>query len=128
MYIDIVEIWFGYANARISSFFDRVIFLSHDSAEVFSYHVFILISDGTICDQGWIGYNGNCYLFYTGNKMNFTSARDFCISNEAEMLSILDDGEHTFLKEARSCKSSLLLFYFYLFFYLFIYLFFIVLF
>ena len=37
MCIDIVEIWFGIANGQISSIFDRVICLPHDSAEYYRF-------------------------------------------------------------------------------------------
>ena len=41
MCIDIVEIWFGIANMQISSTFDRVICLPHDSGWVISHFYFL---------------------------------------------------------------------------------------
>ena len=48
-------------------------------------------------------------MFYTDEVMNFTAARQFCFSHEAEMVSILDEGELNFLKEARNCKYKFIL-------------------
>ena len=63
------------------------------------------IIDGTICDDGWIGYHGDCYLFHIDQKMNFTNARDFCLGQEAEMVSILSKKEAGFMRNTRKCKS-----------------------
>ena len=43
-YIDIKEIWFGIANAQMSSIFDRVICGCHDNGGVLSFYIFVLIS------------------------------------------------------------------------------------
>ena len=42
MCIDIVEIWFDIAIGQISSIFNRVTYLPHDSGGVLSFHVFIM--------------------------------------------------------------------------------------
>ena len=41
MCIDIVEIWFVIGHGQISSVFDRVICLLHNSGEIISFQVFI---------------------------------------------------------------------------------------
>ena len=43
MCIENVEIWFVIANGQIWSIFDRVIWLSYDSGEVLSFHVFVYV-------------------------------------------------------------------------------------
>ena len=48
-------------------------------------------------------------MFYTDEVMNFTAARQFCFSHEAEMVSILDEGELNFLKDARNSKYRFIL-------------------
>ena len=40
--IDIVKIWFWFANGQISSVFDRVICLLHDTSGVLSFHILFL--------------------------------------------------------------------------------------
>ena len=41
------------------------------------------VLDGTVCEQGWLGYNGNCYMFYTDEVLNFSDAGEICISHKA---------------------------------------------
>ena len=48
-------------------------------------------------------------MFYTDEVMNFTAARQFCFSHNAEMVSILDEGELNFLKDARNSKYRFIL-------------------
>ena len=54
MYIDIVEIRFWIANGQISSIFDRVISLQHNSGEVVvSFHIFIYGVFSTLLILSW---------------------------------------------------------------------------
>ena len=39
--------------------------------------------DGTVCEQGWLGYGGNCYMMYTDDVLNIADARELYILHEA---------------------------------------------
>ena len=45
--------------------------------------LYVLVLDGSVCEQEWLAYNGNCYLFYTDEVLKFTVARQFYISHKA---------------------------------------------
>ena len=36
--------------------------------------LYVLLLDGTVCEHGWLGYGGNCYMFHTGDGRGFTDA------------------------------------------------------
>ena len=36
-----------------------------------------------MCEQGWLGYGGNCYMMYTDDVLNISDARELYILHEA---------------------------------------------
>ncbi|KAL4229313.1 hypothetical protein ACF0H5_012355 [Mactra antiquata] len=63
--------------------------------------------DDTVCDPGWIGFNGHCYYFNTYSTMNFNDGRDFCTSVDANLVSITSQAEFDFLKITRDAHDDL---------------------
>ncbi|XP_062591548.1 C-type lectin domain family 4 member M-like [Saccostrea cucullata] len=45
--------------------------------------------NATVCEKGWVSFNGNCY-FFSSTKMNFHDAATFC-TNAASGSSLLED-------------------------------------
>ncbi|XP_045208225.2 uncharacterized protein LOC123560042 [Mercenaria mercenaria] len=66
-----------------------------------------LFKDGTVCDEGWIGFDGYCYHFNNESTMNFEDAKHYCISLEADLVSITSTPEFNFLQETRDTFSDL---------------------
>ena len=58
----------------------------------------ILISDGTVCQNGWIGFEGFCYKFSVDEVM-FDEAVAACLQEEAQLTSVLSQSENDFLAE-----------------------------
>lgn len=60
------------------------------------WHVFS--TDGTTCDDNWVGYNGTCYLF-VGQPQSFQEARGQCAALNSTLVSVLQEGESNFIDE-----------------------------
>ena len=39
---------------------------------------------GTVCKQGWLGYNGNWYMLYAYHVLNFSDAGELFILHKAK--------------------------------------------
>ncbi|KAH3797315.1 hypothetical protein DPMN_150893 [Dreissena polymorpha] len=66
-------------------------------------------ADGTVCEEGWIGYHGNCYYFHNDTTLNYSDARQRCMSQNAELVSILSEDEYKFLADTRTSRLRLYL-------------------
>jgi len=62
-----------------------------------------LLSDGTQCEDGWIGFRSSCFYFHNIETLDYTSATSLCRSYGSEIVSILSEDEDSFLKETKSC-------------------------
>jgi len=51
--------------------------------------------DGTYCDEGWIGFNGNCYVLISGySTTSYDDAEFKCADDyDGHLISILDSGD-----------------------------------
>ena len=58
----------------------------------------VLISDGTVCQNGWIGFEGFCYKFSV-DEVTFDEAIAACLQEEAQLTSVLSQSENDFLVE-----------------------------
>uniref|UniRef100_A0A8C7HYZ2 C-type lectin domain-containing protein n=1 Tax=Oncorhynchus kisutch TaxID=8019 RepID=A0A8C7HYZ2_ONCKI len=71
--------------------------------------VIVVLSAFTICPPGWISFGGNCY-WVVSNKMFLTScwpaAREDCISRGADLVSIHNMEEESFLSTYTKGKSK----------------------
>jgi len=48
-----------------------------------------LLTDGTYCEQGWVGYNGDCYKV-TKTVDTYENQRALCAQDDAELASVLE--------------------------------------
>lgn len=54
-------------------------------------------TDGTYCEQGWIGFMGKCYYFHE-EVGTFQDHEEFCASRDAHLASILDS-THSYVEK-----------------------------
>lgn len=65
---------------------------------------FLHDSDGTVCEDMWVGYKGSCYLWKSFTMSNdsrnadFTSATKYCAEQDSLLVSINDLEEAQFLR------------------------------
>ena len=45
--------------------------------------LYVLVLDGSVCEQEWLRYNWSYYIFYTDEVLNFSDAGAYCISHKA---------------------------------------------
>ncbi|XP_052805949.1 perlucin-like protein [Mya arenaria] len=53
----------------------------------------------TSCPNGWIAYEGSCYLFNNKDKMSFVAAEEFCKQNGGHVVHIDGEAENNFIKD-----------------------------
>ncbi|WAR04490.1 CLC6A-like protein [Mya arenaria] len=51
------------------------------------------------CPNGWIAYEGSCYLFNNKDNMSFVAAEEFCTQNGGHVVHIDDEAENNFIKD-----------------------------
>ncbi|XP_052805282.1 perlucin-like protein [Mya arenaria] len=54
----------------------------------------------TGCPNGWIAYEGSCYLFNNKDMMSFAVAEEFCSQKGGHVVHIDDEEENNFIKDA----------------------------
>ena len=59
---------------------------------------FVYIFSGGYCNIGWHYYGGSCYKFGSA-LVNFTTASDVCMDNDATLSSVSSLEENEFLKQ-----------------------------
>lgn len=51
------------------------------------------------CPQGWLSYGTNCYSFSRLPELNYEEAKERCLAYNAFLLSVLSNGEHSFITD-----------------------------
>ena len=58
-----------------------------------------------VCDEGWEGFNGHCYLHQTPGGYSWDGAAAFCESMDSHLVEITSDAEMQFINEFTSKKG-----------------------
>lgn len=57
-----------------------------------------IISDGTTCEEGWVGFAGSCYWFER-TELSFSGSLDHCMSINASLASLNNEDVISFASE-----------------------------
>ncbi|XP_052805639.1 perlucin-like protein [Mya arenaria] len=60
----------------------------------------------TGCPNGWIAYEGSCYLFNNKDMMSFVMAEAFCSQKGGHVVHVDDEEENNFIKDAARMYPS----------------------